>query len=139
MMECAAKPEEDDGFGIDMKSRHEAQNSDVSSPELNNPSRENSKHYPTDIDESIVVDPDALEEDLKKMLMKKFGRHISGLTAEFNRVRKKGKLPDAARRILKDWFNDHCHWPYPSVLPTRLSSITVTVILHQSLSATGTP
>lgn len=76
---------------------------------------------PTDVDESVVVDPDASDEELKKMLMKKYGRHIGGLKAEFNRVRKKGKLPSGSRQILKDWFNRHSYWPYPSV---RIPSVT---------------
>lgn len=71
--------------------------------------------YTADIDESIVIDPDAADEELKKMLRLKYGKHIAGLKAEFNRVRKKGKLPTNARQILKDWFSRHSYWPYPSV------------------------
>lgn len=77
----------------------------------------NFKH-PTDIDESIVVDPDASQEELKKALKMKYGRHILELMAEFNRDRKKGKLPSEARKILKDWFNNHSYWPYPTVSRT---------------------
>ena len=77
---------------------------------------------PRDVDESIVVDPNASEEELKKLLRKKYGRHLGGLKAEFNRVRKKGKLPSESRQILKDWFNQHSYWPYPSVRTPSVSS-----------------
>ena len=68
-----------------------------------------------DIDESIVIDPTLPDADLKKLLRKKYGRHIGALKAEFGRVKKKGKLPSQARSILKEWFNHHSYWPYPTV------------------------
>ncbi len=114
---CAAKPEEEDNYGFDIGPRQGAAQDCKEKVVLAEEDQTIAavQHDPTDIDESIVVDPDAPEEELKKVLMRKYGRHIGGLKAEFNRVRKKGKLPDGARRILKQWFNHHSHWPYPSV------------------------
>lgn len=85
--------------------------------------------------DSIVIDPNATEEELKKMLQKRYGRYIGGLKAEFNRVRKKGKLPVSARRILKDWFNSHSFWPYPSV---RTSIILQSTLLNNISSLQNT-
>lgn len=81
--------------------------------------------YPLDVDESIVIDATASDAEIKKLLQKKYGRHIGNLKAEFLRVRKKGKLPSNARHILKNWFNHHAHWPYPSVRAAQFSSIPV--------------
>jgi hypothetical protein len=83
--------------------------------------------------ENIVIDPNAPEEELKKMLQKRYGRYIGGLKAEFNRVRKKGKLPGSARRILKDWFNSHSFWPYPSVRTSIILQSTI-VKKHSKLT-----
>nr|PNR31862.1 hypothetical protein PHYPA_025985 [Physcomitrium patens] len=103
-------PDEDDNNGFDIgPMEYGAQASD----DLYLPADENLM-YPLDIDESVVVDPMASDEEIKKALRKKYGRHIGELKAEFNRVRKKGKLPSSARSILKDWFNRHSYWPYPS-------------------------
>ncbi|XP_073396989.1 homeobox protein knotted-1-like LET6 [Physcomitrium patens] len=55
-----------------------------------------------DIDETVVVDPMASDEKVKKAMRKKYGCHIGELKAEFNRVRKKGKLSTSALTILKD-------------------------------------
>lgn len=111
----AAGPDETDNYGFDIGPIDGAQDSD----ELDMLGDEALMYSYGDVDESIVVDPTAPEEELRKMLMMKYGRHIGGLKAEFNRVRKKGKLPSNARSILKDWFNRHSYWPYPSVRLTK--------------------
>ncbi|KAG0601434.1 hypothetical protein M758_11G110600 [Ceratodon purpureus] len=103
------KPDEDDSYGYEIAPGMDA-TQDIDEREM----LEENLLSRIDVDESIVVDPDASDEELKKALVKKYGRHIEGLNAEFNRVRKKGKLPSESRQILKDWFNDHTYWPYPS-------------------------
>ncbi|KAG0585104.1 hypothetical protein KC19_3G258500 [Ceratodon purpureus] len=103
------KPDEDDSYGYEIAPGMDA-TQDIDEREM----LEENLLSRIDVDESIVVDPDASDEELKKALAKKYGRHIEGLKAEFNRVRKKGKLPSESRQILKDWFNDHSYWPYPS-------------------------
>nr|PNR33917.1 hypothetical protein PHYPA_023733 [Physcomitrium patens] len=102
-------PDEEDNFGSDIGTKDMSQ--DLNDLEILG---EENLMYTADIDESIVIDPDAADEELKKMLRLKYGKHIAGLKAEFNRVRKKGKLPTNARQILKDWFSRHSYWPYPS-------------------------
>jgi hypothetical protein len=92
--------------------------------ELERMKEDQSMLYPyNDIDESIVIDASLPDDELRKKLMQKFGRHIGGLKAEFNRVRKKGKLPSQARNVLKDWFNRHSYWPYPSVSTLSLQGV----------------
>ena len=89
--------------------------------------------------EDIVIDPNASEEELKRTLQKRYGRYIGGLKAEFNRVRKKGKLPGSARRILKDWFNSHSFWPYPSVRTSIILHLTLLTAALASLQNIYSP
>ncbi|XP_010415735.1 PREDICTED: homeobox protein knotted-1-like 2 [Camelina sativa] len=54
------------------------------------------------------------DRDLKDLLLRKFGSHISSLKLEFSKKKKKGKLPREARQALLDWWNVHYRWPYPT-------------------------
>ncbi|KAM7250310.1 hypothetical protein ACFE04_022193 [Oxalis oulophora] len=54
------------------------------------------------------------DRDLKDMLLRRFGTHISSLKIEFSKKKKKGKLPKEARQTLLDWWNLHYKWPYPT-------------------------
>ncbi|KAG4907315.1 hypothetical protein JHK82_055978 [Glycine max] len=54
------------------------------------------------------------DQELKEMLLRKYGGYLSSLRKEFLKKRKKGKLPKDARMILMDWWNTHYRWPYPT-------------------------
>ncbi|KAL2325590.1 hypothetical protein Fmac_024648 [Flemingia macrophylla] len=53
-------------------------------------------------------------EELKEMLIRKYGGYLSSLRKEFLKKRKKGKLPKDARMMLMNWWNTHYRWPYPT-------------------------
>ena len=107
---CAAILEEEDNYGYDFALWME-RTQDSNDQEMLEENLLNSR----DVDKNIVVDLDALEEEVKKVQMKKYDRHIKGLKVEFNHVRKKGKLPNESCQILKDYFNCHSYWAYPLV------------------------
>ncbi|KOM35461.1 hypothetical protein LR48_Vigan02g161100 [Vigna angularis] len=54
------------------------------------------------------------DQELKEILLRKYGGYLSSLRKEFLKKRKKGKLPKEARRILLDWWSTHYRWPYPT-------------------------
>nr|AFK35053.1 unknown [Lotus japonicus] len=54
------------------------------------------------------------DQELKEMLLRKYGGYLSSLRKEFLKKRKKGKLPKDARKTLTDWWNTHYRWPYPT-------------------------
>ncbi|KAK7278013.1 hypothetical protein RJT34_23034 [Clitoria ternatea] len=54
------------------------------------------------------------DQELKEMLLRKYGGYLSSLRKEFLKKRKKGKLPKDARMVLLDWWNTHYKWPYPT-------------------------
>ncbi|XP_027366825.1 homeobox protein knotted-1-like 1 [Abrus precatorius] len=54
------------------------------------------------------------DQELKEMLLRKYGGYLSSLRKEFLKKRKKGKLPKDARIVLMDWWNTHYRWPYPT-------------------------
>lgn len=54
------------------------------------------------------------DQELKEMLLRKYGGYLSSLRKEFLKKRKKGKLPKDARMILMNWWNTHYRWPYPT-------------------------
>lgn len=60
------------------------------------------------------TDSTLMSQELKDTLMRKFGGRISCLKQEFNKKKKKGKLPNEARQTLLDWWNSHYKWPYPT-------------------------
>ncbi|KAL6761078.1 hypothetical protein V8C86DRAFT_2542577 [Haematococcus lacustris] len=51
---------------------------------------------------------------LGSMLKKRYANQISALQEEFNRKRSKGKLPDEATEVLKEWWQQNLCWPYPT-------------------------
>lgn len=59
------------------------------------------------------------DEELKEMLLRKYGGYLSSLRKEFLKKRKKGKLPKDARKALMDWWSVHYRWPYPTVITTN--------------------
>jgi len=60
------------------------------------------------------------DQELKEMLLHKYGGYLSSLRKEFLKKRKKGKLPKEARRILLDWWSTHYRWPYPTVIQIHI-------------------
>ncbi|CAI9300096.1 unnamed protein product [Lactuca saligna] len=60
------------------------------------------------------TDSTLMSQELKDTLIRKFGGRISSLKQEFNKKKKKGKLPNEARQTLLDWWNSHIKWPYPT-------------------------
>ncbi|XP_076938722.1 homeobox protein knotted-1-like 6, partial [Bidens hawaiensis] len=54
------------------------------------------------------------DQELKDTLLRKFGGHISSLKHEFSKKKKKGKLPNEARKTLLQWWDSHYKWPYPT-------------------------
>ena len=60
------------------------------------------------------------DQELKEMLLHKYGGYLSSLRKEFLKKRKKGKLPKDARMILMDWWNTHYRWPYPTVIEINI-------------------
>ncbi|XP_020240454.1 homeobox protein knotted-1-like 10 [Cajanus cajan] len=54
------------------------------------------------------------DQELKEMLLRKYGGYLCSLRKEFLKKRKKSKLPKDARMILMDWWNTHYRWPYPT-------------------------
>ncbi|OVA03136.1 Homeobox domain [Macleaya cordata] len=51
---------------------------------------------------------------LKDLLLHKYNGYLCNLRTEFNKKRKKGKLPRDARITLLDWWKSHSRWPYPT-------------------------
>lgn len=60
------------------------------------------------------TDSALMSQELKDMLLRRFGGRISSLKQEFNKKKKKGKLPNEARQTLLEWWNSHYKWPYPT-------------------------
>lgn len=54
------------------------------------------------------------EQHLRDHLKRKYSSEIKNLRAEFQRKKKKGKLPNTATDKLRMWWKDHLMWPYPS-------------------------
>lgn len=61
------------------------------------------------------------DQELKEMLLRKYGGYLSSLRKEFLKKRKKGKLPKDARKTLTDWWNTHYRWPYPTVIEINIT------------------
>lgn len=59
-------------------------------------------------------DSTCMSQELKGMLLRKFGGRISSLKQEFTKKKKKGKLPKEARQTLLEWWKSHYKWPYPT-------------------------
>ncbi|CAD7704519.1 unnamed protein product [Ostreobium quekettii] len=54
------------------------------------------------------------EQQLRSTLKRKYGTQIRQLRDEFQRKKKKGKLPTVATDRLRAWWTEHMSWPYPS-------------------------
>ncbi|CAI9785153.1 unnamed protein product [Fraxinus pennsylvanica] len=54
------------------------------------------------------------DRELKDKLILRYGSHINKLKQEFSKKKKNGKLPKGAKKILLEWWNAHCQWPYPT-------------------------
>ncbi|RDX89706.1 Homeobox protein knotted-1-like 1, partial [Mucuna pruriens] len=54
------------------------------------------------------------DQELKEILLRKYGGYLSSLRKEFLKKRKKGKLPKDARMVLMNWWSTHYRWPYPT-------------------------
>ncbi|KAK1281449.1 Homeobox protein knotted-1-like 6 [Acorus gramineus] len=54
------------------------------------------------------------DRDIKDILMRKYSGYLSSLKQKFSKKKKKGKLPNEARQMLLDWWNNHYKWPYPT-------------------------
>ncbi|XP_076893043.1 homeobox protein knotted-1-like 6 [Bidens hawaiensis] len=65
-------------------------------------------------DEEVSRGEADMNQELKDMLLRKFGGRISSLKNEFTKKKKKGKLPKEARQTLLDWWSSHYKWPYPT-------------------------
>ncbi|CAI9756291.1 unnamed protein product [Fraxinus pennsylvanica] len=53
------------------------------------------------------------DRELKDMLIFRYGSQINNLKQGFSK-KKKGKLPNDAKRTLLQWWNTHYKWPYPT-------------------------
>ncbi|GFH23893.1 homeobox domain-containing protein [Haematococcus lacustris] len=53
-------------------------------------------------------------EHLGNALKRQYADRLSALQKEFNCKRSKGKLPDEAIEQLKQWWQQHPYWPYPT-------------------------
>ncbi|KAA8526538.1 hypothetical protein F0562_008259 [Nyssa sinensis] len=60
------------------------------------------------------IDPQAEDRELKGQLLRKYSGYLGSLKQEFQKKKKKGKLPKEARQQLLDWWSRHYKWPYPS-------------------------
>nr|XP_011460018.1 PREDICTED: homeobox protein SHOOT MERISTEMLESS isoform X2 [Fragaria vesca subsp. vesca] len=67
-----------------------------------------------DVNNNLLVDPQAEDRELKGQLLRKYSGYLGSLKQEFMKKRKKGKLPKEARQKLLDWWSRHYKWPYPS-------------------------
>ncbi len=57
----------------------------------------------------------SMQTELRSLLKRQYADTISALQEEFSRKRSKGKLPDDATSVLREWWNAHFTWPYPDV------------------------
>ncbi|OVA02532.1 Homeobox domain [Macleaya cordata] len=63
---------------------------------------------------TAAVAPQYGDRALKDLLLHKYSGYLCSLRKEFNKKRKKGKLPRDARITLLDWWKSHSRWPYPT-------------------------
>ncbi|XP_062212547.1 homeobox protein rough sheath 1-like isoform X2 [Phragmites australis] len=59
------------------------------------------------------IDPCAEDRELKHQLLRKYGGYVGGLRQEFNKRKKKGKLPKEARQKLLHWRRRRSRWQRP--------------------------
>ncbi|XP_047330195.1 homeobox protein SBH1-like [Impatiens glandulifera] len=80
----------------------------------NGSSDEDEEVEATNINNNMIINPQAEDIDLKGQLLRKYSGYLGSLKQEFMKKRKKGKLPKEARQQLLDWWSRHYKWPYPS-------------------------
>lgn len=59
----------------------------------------------------LPVDHDA---KLRQQLKRRYNESLRSLRDEFSKRVKKGKLPESSSSVLKEWWNKHLIYPYPS-------------------------
>lgn len=59
----------------------------------------------------LPVDHDNM---LRQQLKRRYNESLQSLRDEFSKRVKKGKLPESSSAVLKDWWNKHLIYPYPS-------------------------
>uniref|UniRef100_A0A0A9CL17 ELK domain-containing protein n=1 Tax=Arundo donax TaxID=35708 RepID=A0A0A9CL17_ARUDO len=67
---------------------------------------------PTDSERSLM---ERVRQELKIELKQGFKSRIEDVREEIMRKRRAGKLPGDTTSILKQWWQQHSKWPYPTV------------------------
>lgn len=72
---------------------------------------------PSDEKFSVVTEVQykQIKSEVKDMLIFRYGSQINNLKQGFLKKRKKGNLPNDAKKKLLQWWNAHYRWPYPTV------------------------
>ncbi|KAL0747900.1 hypothetical protein Bca101_029902 [Brassica carinata] len=100
---------------------------------------------PTESERSLM---ERVRQELKIELKQGFKSRIEDVREEIMRKRRAGKLPGDTTTVLKNWWQQHCKWPYPTeddkaklVEETGLQLKQInnwrTTILNVSVSLTG--
>eukprot|EP00850_Spirogloea_muscicola_P023490 SM000361S13809 [mRNA] locus=s361:18985:21699:- [translate_table: standard] len=55
-----------------------------------------------------------MRQELKQQLKQGYRARIEDVREEIMRKRRAGKLPGDTTQVLKDWWNSHAKWPYPT-------------------------
>ncbi|KAF8081008.1 hypothetical protein N665_0910s0009 [Sinapis alba] len=66
---------------------------------------------PTELERSLM---ERVRQELKLELKQGFKSRIEDVREEIMRKRRAGKLPGDTTTILKNWWQQHCKWPYPT-------------------------
>ncbi|KAJ0265743.1 Homeobox protein knotted-1-like 7 [Hirschfeldia incana] len=66
---------------------------------------------PTESERSLM---ERVRQELKLELKQGFKSRIEDVREEIMRKRRAGKLPGDTTTILKNWWQQHCKWPYPT-------------------------
>ncbi|CAN8245302.1 unnamed protein product [Cochlearia groenlandica] len=66
---------------------------------------------PTESERSLM---DRVRQELKLELKQGFKSRIEDVREEIMRKRRAGKLPGDTTTVLKNWWQQHCKWPYPT-------------------------
>ncbi|KAF2571333.1 hypothetical protein F2Q70_00001560 [Brassica cretica] len=66
---------------------------------------------PTESERSLM---ERVRQELKIELKQGFKSRIEDVREEIMRKRRAGKLPGDTTTVLKNWWQQHCKWPYPT-------------------------
>ncbi|CAA7018331.1 unnamed protein product, partial [Microthlaspi erraticum] len=66
---------------------------------------------PTESERSLM---ERVRQELKLELKQGFKSRIEDVREEIMRKRRAGKLPGDTTTVLKNWWQQHCKWPYPT-------------------------